>query len=719
MVAPAGNAQTPIAHLAGFTPATPLNNFVLDPLTGCISFNHPTIGNYVVAIRINSFNSNGDLIASIIHDFQVYVIACFNTPPTNPVGGISNVTGTGTQTGPNTVAACFGDNICFDVVFQDLVDVGNNITIQQDGTTLLPGATFTQTGTNPVTGTFCWLSQPGATGNVVTFIAEDDGCPVMGTSGFAVNFNITTGVFASTDVTICGTQGAVLQGSGSGTYSWSPALGLNNPNIQNPTATPAVTTTYTLTGNLVGVCNNTDQVTVTVVPDYALNMNPANATICANEIIQLNANGQAGFGPFTYNWDNAATLNNSTIINPLANPLFSTLYTATVTSADGCEKEVTANITVSGVGPTVTVSPSTIDICEGESVPLTTTAFVYPLTCGISSGCSGTQSTPVIGTGTSATTTYGPFYGSTSTTTNYTKKVQYIYTAAELNALGYFGGTIENFALFNTTINTYKYDKVKVWMGCTSQSEYTNTTFIPTVSLTQVFGSTNNINPADNAWHYFNVTDWDWDGVSNLVIQICAEEDGPGDTGSNSVRYHSTSPAYRCVYDYSSTVNSCNEATGSRSVNRPNIRFRICSEPAPSPTYSWTTTAGLTNPASANPTATPSTTTSYVLDVTSAGCTGSTIAQINVSPNYTLSPSANNMSICYGASVSLSGNPNGAVSSTDWSPTGAFVTPTATNPTVTPTGTTTYYVKGEGTKDKSYPRDEILKRCNETENKVI
>ncbi|MDG1477219.1 MAG: T9SS type A sorting domain-containing protein, partial [Vicingaceae bacterium] len=399
-----------------------------------------------------------------------------------------------------------------------------------------------------------------------------------------------------------------------------------------------------------------------------------------------------GLGPFTHNWDNSSTLNNDTIINPFANPLSSTVYTATVTSADGCTKQVTSNINVSGVGPTLTVTPSDTNICAGESVPLTTTAFVYPLTCGISSGCSGTQSTPIIGTGTSTSSTYGPFYGSTSNTTNYTKKVQYIYTAAELNALGYFGGTIENFALFNTTINTYRYDKVKVWFGCTSQSEYTNTTFIPTGSLTQVFGSTNNINPADNAWHYFNVTDWDWDGSSNLVIQICAEEDGPGNVGSNSVRYHSTSPAYRCVYDYSSTVTSCNEATGSRSVSRPNIRFRICSETAPTPTYSWTTTVGLTNSAAANPTATPSTTTSYVLDVTSAGCTGSTIAQINVSPNYTLNPSASNTSICYGTSVSLLGNPSGAVTSTDWSPTGAFGAPTATNPTVTPTGPTTYYI---------------------------
>ena len=646
LVAPAGNAQAPIASLAGFSATAPLNNFILDPLTGCISFSHPSIGNFVVAIQINSYNAAGNLIASIIHDFQVIVISCSNTPPTNPSGGISNISGTGSQTGPNTVAACFGDNICFDVVFQDIADPGNVITIQQDGTTLLPGATFTQTGTNPATGTFCWLSQPGFTGNVVTFIAEDDGCPVMGTSGFAVNFNITTGIFAGPDQLICGTQGTTLSGNGSGTYVWSPAAGLSCTNCQNPVATPASTTVYTVTGNLAGVCANTDQVTVNVVPDFTLVMNPANATVCANEIIQLNANGQAGFGPFTYNWSNSATLNNNSIVNPLATPLSSTIYTATVIAANGCTKDATSNVVVSGIGPTVIVTPSDTIICAGESVPLTTTSFVYPLVCGISSGCSGTTASVIVGNGTFGSSTYSPFYGSTSTTLDYTKKIQYIYTAAELNALGYFGGTIRRLDLFNTTTSTYRYDDVTIWMGCTSQSEYSNTTFIPTASLTQVFNA-NNINPTDNGWQNFNITDWDWDGISNIVVQFCAAEDGPSNVGTNSARYSSTSPSYRCVYDISSSLNSCNEATGSRTTSRADIRFRMCVEPASSPVYSWTTTTGLNNATISNPTATPGTTTSYVLDVTASGCTGSGIGTINID-NSSSVVASNDTTYCLG-----------------------------------------------------------------------
>jgi hypothetical protein len=693
MVAPPGAGQAPIVHLPGYSIAAPLTGFVLDPLTGCFSFNEPLIGNYVVAIQINSYDNAGNLIASIIHDFQVMVISCTNTPPVNPVGGITNFSGTGSQVGPNTVSACFGDNVCFDVVFSDPVDPGNNLTITQDGTTLLPGATFTQTGTNPVTGTFCWLSQPGYTGSTVTFIAEDDGCPVMGTTGFAVNFNITTGVFAGPDQTICGAQGASLLGSGSGTYTWTPATGLSCTNCPNPTATPGSTTTYTVTGNLVGACANTDQVTVNVVPDFPLSLTPINSTICANDLVQFNAGGPGAQGPYTYTWSPSATLTNSTIGNPIANPLTNTTYTVNVTSAAGCTLQGTANIVVSGIGPTVTVLPSDTNICAGDPVQLGTSAVVYPLTCGVSAGCSGTTTTFDMGTATTSNTIYGGFYGSTTVGTDYTTKVQYIFTAAELNAMGYYGGTITAFSLYFTLTNAYQYDNVNVWMGCTTQDEYLTTSFIPTAALTQVAGPINNFNPVNNNWQNVNITDWDWDGISNLVIQICSEEDNGGAAGSNSVRYTSTSPAYRMVYDYSSTVTSCNEATGSRVTNRPNVRFTMCTQTVSSPTYSWSPSSGLSNSTISNPVASPTATTNYIVSVTNAGCTGSGVVNVNVSPNYSLNANASPISLCNGSSTTLSANPSiGGAFTYNWSPNGAFTNPNDPNPTVSPTGNTTYYI---------------------------
>lgn len=632
MVAPAGALQAPIVFGAGYSVAAPLTGFVLDPVTGCFSFNEPNIGNYVVAIQINSWDSNGNLICSVIHDFQVIVMSCTNTPPQNPGGGIVNFSGTGTQLGPNTVGACFGDNVCFDVVFSDPMDPTDNITIQQDGTTLLPGATFVQTGTNPATGTFCWLAQPGYTGSVVTFVAEDDGCPVMGTSGFAIDFNIATGVFAGPDPTICGAQNTPLSANGANNYTWSPAAGLSCTNCPNPIATPASTTTYTLTGDLVGSCPNVDQVTVNVVPDFNPVMNPASATICANEIVQLNATGPIANGPYTYEWTPISTLNDPLIGNPLAQPSATTTYTVEMTSNDGCVKSATADVIVSGIGPTVEISPSDTLICPGSPVPFTTSAFIYPVSCGPSAGCSGTNSNVELGIATTATTSYTPFYGSTINTTNYTNKSQYIYTAAELNAMGYYGGTIESLSLYFTTSYTYMYDNFDIWIACTSQDEFTSTAFTSNAGMTLVY-SDNNFNPANASWNTFDITDWDWDGTSNLIIQMCAEEGSNTLTdGSESVRYTTTTPAYRCIYDHSSIVGSpsCLEAVGSRTTLRPNMRFGMCVETAAAPTYSWSPAGTLNNASIASPTATPSTSTSYVLNVTSGGCTGSGIAQVNI-----------------------------------------------------------------------------------------
>lgn len=60
-------------------------------------------------------------------------------------------------------------------------------------------------------------------------------------------------IYASNDTSICLFQTAQLNASsGFDSYEWSPVTGLSDPTIQNPTATPVATTTYTVTGTLMG-----------------------------------------------------------------------------------------------------------------------------------------------------------------------------------------------------------------------------------------------------------------------------------------------------------------------------------------------------------------------------------------------------------------------------------------------------------------------------------
>lgn len=60
-------------------------------------------------------------------------------------------------------------------------------------------------------------------------------------------------VNAGPDITICAGEGKTLNASvsGSNQFSWEPADGLSNPNILNPVANPAATTSYTLTARAV------------------------------------------------------------------------------------------------------------------------------------------------------------------------------------------------------------------------------------------------------------------------------------------------------------------------------------------------------------------------------------------------------------------------------------------------------------------------------------
>jgi len=80
---------------------------------------------------------------------------------------------------------------------------------------------------------------------------------------------------------------------GSFTYNWTPAIGLNNPNIANPLATVNQTTTYivTVTDNANPSCTGNALLTVQIDTSVTVTASP-DTTICLGPIVnvQLNAN---------------------------------------------------------------------------------------------------------------------------------------------------------------------------------------------------------------------------------------------------------------------------------------------------------------------------------------------------------------------------------------------------------------------------------------------
>lgn len=155
--------------------------------------------------------------------------------------------------------------------------------------------------------------------------------------------------------------GVVNSGSNSYTYQWSPATGLSDPNILNPTASPISTTTYVLTVTDECGTSVTDAVTVTVNPSPIVNLG-ADIFACSPNQNTL----VAGTSPNdTYSWCNGATTP-SIIVNT------SGTYCVTVTNSMGCSASDTILVTYNT--PPTADAGADAGVCSGNSVTLNASA---------------------------------------------------------------------------------------------------------------------------------------------------------------------------------------------------------------------------------------------------------------------------------------------------------------------------------------------------------
>ena len=65
-------------YQAGYSGASPINGINIDPSTGEITFTPNMVGNFVVAVLIEEFDANGNLVGSIIQDFQFEIIKIYH-----------------------------------------------------------------------------------------------------------------------------------------------------------------------------------------------------------------------------------------------------------------------------------------------------------------------------------------------------------------------------------------------------------------------------------------------------------------------------------------------------------------------------------------------------------------------------------------------------------------------------------------------------------------
>ncbi|HUM50579.1 MAG TPA: proprotein convertase P-domain-containing protein, partial [Chitinophagales bacterium] len=155
------------------------------------------------------------------------------------------------------------------------------------------------------------------------------------------------------------------------TYSWSPTLGLSNPNIAQPTATAPGTYTVTVT-NTSNSCTNTDAVTI------FQDITAPTANAGADKILTCSANsfviGTTAVAGNTYSWSPALGLSNAGIAQPTATATGT--YTVTVTNTtNGCTANDAVTITQNITPPSANAGTDKILTCTATSFVIGTAAI--------------------------------------------------------------------------------------------------------------------------------------------------------------------------------------------------------------------------------------------------------------------------------------------------------------------------------------------------------
>ena len=287
-----------VSYRGGFSGTQPFgtgNPTTIDPATGAITFTPTQLHVAVLCVLVEEYR-NGVLIGTTMRDIQFRVLNCNNV---NPV--VSGIDSAGITTTNYTISACFGRQICFDVIGSDPGNPGDNLFMNWDGG--IPGATFTVSppgvpSGNQLTGTFCWtptISDIGTHRFTVTI--QDDACPLVGSNTFTYVINIQSNpndpIDAGPDQQICIGSSANLSATTTAPnvvrYIWTPTTGLSNPNIANPVASPTVTTNYVVTAVYADSCTSTDQVRIVVDDEPLLSVSPNNINVCGGAPLVMSA----------------------------------------------------------------------------------------------------------------------------------------------------------------------------------------------------------------------------------------------------------------------------------------------------------------------------------------------------------------------------------------------------------------------------------------------
>ncbi|GAB4094505.1 hypothetical protein GCM10028786_34340 [Flaviaesturariibacter terrae] len=287
-------------------------------------------------------------------------------------------------------------------------------------------------------------------------------------------------------------------------------------------------------------------------------------------------------------------------------------------------------------GISVIASSSVGSLCPGNSATLTSSVLAPNV-----AAAAGTATTY-----NSSSSGYPTLFGYY----NYQDWQQFLFTAAELQALGLRAGPITKLTFKLNDVASGTPSGWTIRMGATSNSVLTD--FV-TSGLSTVFNGSFTQQSGDNA---FTLTPFVWNGTDNIIVDIR----GTGNDGLyNALTYYTTTAFNSVAYAYTTTNNTSfwtSSPTATLSKSRPNVEFAGTGVSSNSGlTASWSDGSSTVGTA-AQVSVTPSATTTYtaVYTHTASGCAVSaTPITITVGGALSATASATASAICSGTTTTL------------------------------------------------------------------
>lgn len=373
LVSAQSNATNLVNYAPGYSGAAPFAGITINPQTGQLSFTPTNVGFFIVVVKISEYDSNGNLLGYVIRDVQFIVTNCSNNNPSQGNGVITNLTGQADSLGLYSIGLCESTSFSFDISFND-PDALDILTYTSNIGSVLPGATITSSGFNPITLTISWTAPPGSAGTNTFFdvTVSDNACPIPGVQSIIYYVNVFGRTNTIPDTDICLGDNIELTTVGGSNFTWTvlngDSIDIGNnfscDTCQSPIVSPQNNTTYIVDSDLIG-CISADTVTISVIDPNATILTPSQSVCKSDSAIQLLASNPIGIwlGPGI-----------TSQINGIFSPNSAGVGTHTIRhriSASGCFDEQSIQITVSEAN--VSITPINPIVCDNANTIISAT----------------------------------------------------------------------------------------------------------------------------------------------------------------------------------------------------------------------------------------------------------------------------------------------------------------------------------------------------------